>query len=155
MERGEKGEFKPSTWLATDQAKLYTVRWSVAFLCGMGKSWTVTRFGSAASFFSDGFYCVRALLTTVTWNISSEKHNSQLLSIKGLKDLNQISSIGDKSTAYESGIPNYRLDSSVNSYSLEFESLGSSYPQTTTIPRRITRKTSRLDSLTRWCSQSM
>ena len=39
VERNEEGEFAPHKWFVTDQAKLSTIRWCKAYLCGMGNSW--------------------------------------------------------------------------------------------------------------------
>ncbi len=131
------GEFRPSSWLVTDQPKLCTVRWAAAFLCGIGHDWTadIWDWGGAAdvlkSFFSGEMNAVRQVLPSVTWNIGDGESEARLFSINGLgKGQFETDLDGEMSTAYGTPVNGYLLDDSrsVNSYSFEFDCLVSSYP---------------------------
>ncbi len=136
------GQFRPSGWLVAGQAKLCTVRWCGAFLCGMSDSWSVAKYNSMgdieslrgtemlASFFSSKLYDFHRALQAVTWNTAGVGGNPKLLSIAGLGELFKTDLREAMSTAYGTSIRGYYLlnTSTVDVYSFEFDSLVSSYP---------------------------
>lgn len=133
----KKWEFKPSKWLKTDQAKLSTVRWCGAYLCGMGEHWNVQELvvGSAAktlgTLFSSEMTDFRWILKQVTWNLSEKKGGVELLSIVELGDESGNANLkSDTETAYGCEIRNFGVSDTltIDSYSFEFESLVGSYP---------------------------
>ncbi len=135
--RLKKGWFEPSTWLRTDRVMLNTVRWSGAFLCGMGEHWGVVDVGSKKNaemletFFSEEMDDMRDVLRVVEWNIEGEDGSREILSIDGLENGNRVVDLtGEMSTAYGTGFRSYSVQDTYNVhlYSFEFDSLVGSYP---------------------------
>ncbi len=132
----KKGSFEPSVWLRTDQPMLNTVRWSGAFLCGMGEYWGINEDairGDAElleKFFSNEIFSLREVLQFVEWKIEVENCSREILSISGLGDeFEGVDLTGEMCTAYGTVCP-YTPTSTwnVNLYSFEFSSLVGSYP---------------------------
>ena len=133
----KRGEFKMKNWLVTDQAKLSTVRWSGAYLCGLGRNWSILGITdyvrkALATFFSYEMRITRSSLQRVTWNIGEENDDEvELLSINGLGDIDGRTNLsGNMQTAYGCEIRGFRIDgtSTVDSYSFEFDGVVGSYP---------------------------
>ncbi len=133
----KKRSFWPSTWLSTDRVMLNTIRWSGAFLCGMGENWSIEENGSRDggeildAFFSRKMYHMRDILRLVEWNIEEGNGGREILSIEGLGDGNgRVRLSGEMSTAYGTGFGFYSVQDAndVDLYSFEFDSLVSSYP---------------------------
>ncbi len=133
----KKGSFEPSTWLWTDRVMLNTVRWSGAFLCGMGEQVCVdkhssrTGVGMLEMFFSGEMHDLLEALQLVEWNIELENGSHEIMSIHGLGRGNgNVDLTGEMSTAYGTVFRRYFVESTsnVDLYSFEFNSLVSSYP---------------------------
>ena len=130
----KEGEFAPHKWLVTDQAKLSTVRWSGAYLCGMGEDWgaQIARhsMNNLATFFSHDMRRTREFLQKVTWNIE-ENDGIETISVSTLGDEDIRTNLsGEMETAYGGEIYGFDLEDpkTVDSYSFEFDSLVGSYP---------------------------
>ncbi len=132
----KRGDFRPSSWLKVDQPELCTIRWCGALLCGMGEQWSIAKLTSAeapellASFFSWDLLHARANLQRVTWEISKENGDSELMSIQESSEWGRTDLSGEESTAFGTPLLGYsvRDTSTVDAYSFEFDSLVSSYP---------------------------
>ncbi len=132
----KRKEFWRSALLKTDQARLSTVRWCVALLCGMGEDWNVGKTHLSNNiemlelFYSSYLADVRSILQFVTWNTGEQNAPLELLSIGRLSDTYFVDSNGDMSTAYGSDIPMYNITEPITakSYKFEFDALVSSYP---------------------------
>ena len=113
--------------------ELCAVRWCGAYLCGLGKDWSV---GNRARkrlelFFSGEMYSARGVLQWVTWKESEENENHEVISVKWLGDeLTALDLSGETTTAYASRIHRYCLCDTrfVDWFSFEIDSLISSYP---------------------------
>ncbi len=132
----KKGSFEPIVWLRTDQPMLNTVRWSGAFLCGMGGHWGIDKYGVRGDaellekFFSDEMYDLREVLQFVEWKIEVENGSCEILSIDGLGNEDErVELTGEMCAAYGTGC-SYTPKSTwnVDLYSFEFSSLVGSYP---------------------------
>ncbi len=131
-----RGEFRPSSWLVTDQPGLSTVRWCGAFLCGLGNYWSVDKnnWGGAdeilAAFFSKEHNEMRETLQNVTWNVGASNDDTEVVSIAELENMDQNDLSGETITAYGTPLCHYNLcnTSTVDSFSFEFDSLVGSYP---------------------------
>ena len=137
----KRGEFRPSSWLVTDQGRLCTVRWCGAFLCGVGGDWTVSDFwfgGNAMEglkmFFSRDLRSLRYGLNSVTWNLSDDSKDSEMFNIGEL-----IKDRSDKESRFgevaESPLAYASTDTILlgneyefKSFAFDFDSLASSYP---------------------------
>ncbi len=114
---------------------LNTVRWSGAYLCGMGEHWSVDEFASRKgaelleAFFSWEMIDVRSILQCVEWKIEVENGYFELLSINQDDVYRQTKLTGEMSTAYGTGFDPYFISWSLNNelYSFEIESLVGSY----------------------------
>ena len=132
----KNGSFRPITWLQTDRVILNTVRWSGAFLCGMGEYWSIdeTCVGKGAeeleTFFSREMKGVLRILQFVEWDINEEDAERDFLSIQGIEGDGGVELSDEMSTAYGTRSSMYYLCNThrVESYSFEFNSLVSSYP---------------------------
>ena len=131
----KRGEFNPRKWLEADLAALCTFRWCGAYLCGIGYDWGVPTSEARKElelFFSHETSDARGTLQCVTWGRAKENENSEVVSVKWLGDRwNHVDLRGETTTAYGSGITDYRVDSSwtAESYGFELDSLVSSYPE--------------------------
>ncbi len=132
----KKYSFTPSSWLQTDRVMLSTVRWSGAFLCGMGGHWGVNEYshrGQAEileTFFSREMELLRDPLQLVEWNIESENGSCEILSIDGLnKQDGYVELAGEMSMAYGTSFVPYLVEHTwnVDLYSFDFNNLVSSY----------------------------
>ncbi len=141
----KQGDFWPSRWLKTYHARLSTVRWCGALLCGMGEYWTINKkhfrhhfrhysiseVEVLSSFFSSSLADVRSILQFVTWNIGGQNTSfSELFSIGRLSKTYFTDLKEDMSTAYDTDIPVYNITEPVTakSYKFEFDALVGSYP---------------------------
>ncbi len=148
----KKGEFKPSKWLRTDRVILNTVRWSGAYLCGMGADWSAHtkdfpfdfRDGAEIlkSFFSREMEDMRRILQQVEWDMKIGNDSSDFLSIYRLGRTGEVELTGEMSTAFGNRDTSYDPSDTftVDAYSFEFMSLVSSYP---TVDKDIRRSTNR------------
>ncbi len=132
----KEGSLVPSKWLKTDRVMLNTVRWSGAYLCGMGERWSVgkdifrEKVTMLEKFFSWEMRVLRRILQCVEWNIELENDGHELVSIQGIAGYGQAELTGEMSTAYGTGFDAYEIWDTYNVelYSFEFNSLVSSYP---------------------------
>ncbi len=135
----KKGRFTPSKWLRTDRAILNTVRWGGAYLCGMGKGWSILTGGTHASersgellesFFSREMDNLRLILQRVEWNLNVMNESPDFLSIHRRGELDIVELSGEMVTAYGNRNTSYYVggSSTVDAYSFEFNSLAGSYP---------------------------
>ena len=134
-----EGRFTPSKWLQTDRVLLNTVRWSGAYLCGMGEYWSVDTSGDRSgkecggileSLFSRETEFVLHILKRVEWDLNLGKDGCDYFSIHSLGHCGEVDLTGEESTAYGGGATGYDVGdtSTVDAYSFEFSSLVSSYP---------------------------
>ena len=136
----KRGRFTPSEWLWTDRAILNTVRWSGAYLCGMGADWSAHvkdyaydfRAGTEIleSFFSREMGGMRCILQRVEWEMEGENGEREFLSIHRLGGDGRVDLTEAMSSAYGNRDTSYDVSDTctVDAYSFEFDSLVSSYP---------------------------
>ncbi len=135
----KRGRFTPSRWLRTDQVILNTIRWSGAYLCGMGNPWSVDKFRDSFlnecdeifdTFFSREMFYVRRSLQEVEWDMSEENDDRELFCICPSESSGIVELFGERSTAYGNRLPSYDVKEpfTVETYSFEFNSLVGSYP---------------------------
>ncbi len=135
----KKGRFTPSTWLRTDRVILNTVRWGGAYLCGMGRGWSVDPYHDyirrqsgevLESFFSKEMYRLRSILQKVEWDMNMENDGREFLAINATGSSDIVQLTGEMSTAYGNRLARYDVEDTytVDAYSFEFASLVGSYP---------------------------
>ncbi len=136
----KNGRFTPSKWLRTDRVILSTVRWSGAYLCGLGAEWSAhgleipfdLRNGAEIlqSFLSKEMEDVRDILQHVEWDMNVGNDGHDFLSIHRLGGDGRVELTGEMTTAYGNRATSYDTSdtSTVEAYSFEFNSLVSSYP---------------------------
>ena len=129
----KKREFAPHKWLVTDQAKLSTVRWSSAYLCGMGDNWGAPNsfLGNSrknlATFFSNEMRKTRGYLQRVTWKIE-ENNRIQMVFVSTLGDKYIRTNLnGEMKTAYGTEICGFDLQKEMSRTWSEHPSLPSSH----------------------------
>ncbi len=100
-----EGSFKPSKWLKTDRVMLNTVRWSGAFLCGVGEHWSLGKYvlredgETLEKFFSAEMNKMRRILQYVEWNGSAVEGGRDFFGIRLLEADGEAKLTGE-STAY-------------------------------------------------------
>ncbi len=135
----KKGSLTPSRWLQTDQVMVNTVRWSGAYLCGMGEQWSVDRYNSEYSramvekFFSENMLAMHDIFQHVEWNVGAENGGRELMSVFGIAGHGWTNLAGEMSTAYGDDVDFYCFcgSDSVKLFSFEFNNLVCSYPAKT------------------------
>ncbi len=155
MEGIKNRRIAPSRWLQTDRVILSTVRWSGAYLCGMGELWSVYSADSHGdrrsdeeygeileAFFSRVMKDARGILQRVEWVMNLENRGHEFFSIQRDEHFEQLELCGEMSAAYGNRETSYRVSdtSAVDVYSFEFDSLAVSYPTAGKEIRRISNR---------------
>ncbi len=126
------GKWNPSEWMTTADAELCTVRWGGAYLCALGKDWLGKSPYAANSEKLSTFLRVADFRLTalrfVTFNVGEGEADENINSLSEIIGNMGYSTITlDKAGGYETQLENFNVYT-CDSYALQFDNLGSSYP---------------------------